>query len=79
MPKPRTVGTCVDCTWYLPMFDDGPNSGHCHAMPPIPVQSAVMGKPTILSVWPTVDAGDYCGEYTTAARYDKSVEVLDDY
>ena len=79
MPKPTTVETCVDCTWYLSMPDDGADSGQCHAMPPIPVQSAVMGKPAILSIWPTVDAGDYCGEFMTAALFDKSVEVLVDY
>ena len=79
MPKPNSVDQCDSCTWYTPSSDDGPHSGTCHAMPPIPVQSAVMGQPVILSVWPTVDAGDFCGEYTTPTRYDKSVDILDDY
>ena len=79
MAKPNTVETCFSCTWYVPMPDDGADSGHCRAMPPIPVQSAVMGKPAILSVWPSVDSGDWCGEFTTAARYDKSVDALMDY
>lgn len=58
-----TAMRCGNCLWFYPAG----NGGRCHRNPPQVIYSA-MGQgwndvPRILSVWPSVDANDSCGDW----------------
>lgn len=54
MPKPDTYGTCKDCAYFAPNADD---DGQCRINPPETL------RPDRRSMWPTVEAGDWCGSW----------------
>lgn len=61
--KPDCIGVCNDCAFFIAQPVDDGKDGYCHARPPIPVQSAISGKATIIHVWPLVKAYDWCGDW----------------
>lgn len=54
---------CKDCV-YSTEVDDFRRQLHCRKNPPIvfPVMSQ-SGQVNLVSAWPTVKAGDFCGEF----------------
>lgn len=51
------IGTCATCAFLHDVHNE------CRANPPIPLNIAGTSPPRQNSVWPKVDANDWCGQY----------------
>jgi hypothetical protein len=53
------MNTCKECTWWVGFSSGG--MGYCHRFPPTVVNDGAR------CVYPTVLAGDYCGEHSVCS------------
>jgi hypothetical protein len=61
---------CMTCAFFDDTDPTSPLAGECRAHPPMPVTENVDGEDRIVSYWPDVDYGDWCGEWKAKVNAD---------
>ena len=63
MAKPEHIGTCEQCNWYVPIFEE---RGQCRRVLPVALvrqQTGRSGGDRITGAWPPVGVSEWCAEY----------------
>lgn len=67
MPK-AVIHACENCQHFLGLDDTSHADGECRRNSPVPcIGDLVIQERPLVTIWPRVLAGDYCGQFEDRA------------